>query len=186
MQSPKCVIFPDWETGWLRESGWDLWLWPEVQNSGRRSGLFSSYQLQHRRRPCKAEGVLPRWGRCLFWQCGRCHQWCCHHPGETHVKNNMIAHQQWLLILVLACTLRPPLPISSPDEPRRSPDPVWADLAVQQGCALSSPPEWGDTRGSAKEEHHPGAFYCAQLHGQTRCRPLWAQPVGQIGTDQGE
>lgn len=39
--------------------------------------------------------------------------------------------------------------ISFPDEPRRSRDPVRADLSVQQGRAVSSAPEPGDTGGAA-------------------------------------
>lgn len=83
-------------------------------------------------------------------------------------------------------TSRPLLTVSSPDEPRRSCDPVRADLSVQQGRALSSTLEPGDTGGPAREEHYPGAFPRAQLHEQTGRCPLRAQPVAQIRTDEGK
>lgn len=73
-----------------------------------------------------------------------------------------------------------------PDEQRWPRDLVWADLAVQQGCALSSAPERGDTGDPAEEAHHPGAILSAQLHGQGWRGPVRAQPVGPIGPNQGE
>lgn len=64
------------------------------------------------------------------------------------------------------------LPFSLPDEQRRPCDPVWADLPVQQGCAISSTPEQGDPGSPAEQEHHSGAVHRAQLHGQSQRRPL--------------
>lgn len=78
-------IFPDRQAGWLCESGWDLWFWWEVQSFSGRPRLLCGHQLPPRGRPCEAQGVLPRWDRCLLWQRGRRHQRHRDHPGTAPV-----------------------------------------------------------------------------------------------------